>query len=90
VIPKKRQAATVVALTIGWDAAEVRECQYQPSRLSSPSVFAIGGRYFAVHATKPLHDLGGEWREHDDQFFTRGTQRKVWVSEVIYSEGDDQ
>ena len=86
----KKHAATVVAETIGWDVAEVRECQYKPSRLSSPSVFAIGDRYFAVHPTKPLHDVGGEWREHDDQFFTRGTQRKVWVSEVIYGGGDDK
>jgi len=82
VIPKKRQAATVVAETIGWDVSEVREYQYQPSRLSSPAVFAIGDRYFAVHPTKPRHDLGGEWREHDDQFFTRGTERKVWVLEA--------
>ena len=87
---QRKQAATVVAETIGWDVADVRECQYQPSRYSSPSVFAIGDRYFAVHSAKPRHDLGGEWREHDDQFFAKGTQRKVWVAEGIYINGGDQ
>ena len=76
----KKHAATVLAQTIGWCAIDVREYQYQPSRYSSPAVFAIGDTYLAVHSTKPSHDLGGEWHEHDDQFFTSGTQRRVWIS----------
>jgi hypothetical protein len=76
-----KRPATVIAETLGWDINEVLEYGYQ--RTASPRVYAIGQRYFAAHPTKPRHDVGGEWREHTDQFGARGTKMKVWVADAI-------
>ena len=72
-----KQAAHIIAESLGWDVADVRECRYQ--RYAIPAVYAIDDRYFAAHAGKPRHSVGGEWREHTDQFGARGTPRRVWV-----------
>jgi len=76
-----KRANTVIAETLGWDIKDVIECRYQ--KYSSPAVYSIGDRYFAAHPSKPKHkDVGGEWREHDDQFGARGTKNKVWVCDA--------
>jgi hypothetical protein len=74
-----KQAAHMLAETLGWDVAEVREYRYQ--RYVKPAVYSIASRYFAIHPSKPKHDdVGGEWELHTDQFGVRGTNYKVWVS----------
>ncbi len=76
-----KRANEVIAETLGWDIKDVSECRYQ--KYSSPAVYSIGDRYFAAHPSKPKHvDVGGEWREHSDQFGARGTNQKVWVCDA--------
>ena len=76
-----KRASEVIAETIGYDVKEMSEYRYQ--RYTRPAVYSIGDRYFAAHPTKPKHnDVGGEWREHSDQFGARGTDSKVWVCDV--------
>lgn len=72
-----KSAAEVIAETLGWDVAEVRDYRYQ--RYVNPAVYAIGERYFAAHVSKPRHDVGGAWEAHSDQFGARGTARVIWV-----------
>ena len=72
-----KRANTVIAESLGWDVKDVSECRYQ--RFVSPAVYSIGDRYFAAHTARPKHDVGGEWREHTDQFGARGTSMIIWV-----------
>lgn len=80
-----KRADMVIGETIGWDYKEVQEYRYQ--RYANPAVYAIGERYFAVHSSKPRHrDVGGEWREYEDQFGARNTNRKIWVCDAVSAE----
>jgi hypothetical protein len=76
-----KQTSHMLAETLGWDIADLRECRYQ--RYTLPKVYSIGDRYFAVHTSKPKHDdVGGYWELHTDQFGVRGTDYKIWVSQA--------
>lgn len=78
-MPAKR-AHTMIAETLGWDSREVSDHRYQG--YTAPSVYSIGNRYFAAHPTKPKHEVGGEWREHADQFGARGSSYIIWSADV--------
>lgn len=75
-----KRANEIIGEVIGWDLKEVSEYRYQ--KYTSPSVYSIGNRYFAVHKNKPKHEVGGEWKEHTDQWPCKDTDRKVWVCEM--------
>lgn len=74
-----KRANEILAETLGWDVREVSDYRYQ--KYTDPVVYSIGDRYFAVHATKPKHEVGKEWVMHTDQFGARGTPRSIWVCE---------
>lgn len=72
------RANYIIAASFGWDSRDVSEYRYQ--RYTSPSVYAIGDRYFAVSKTKPKHkDVGGEWMKHTDQFWAEKNGTTIWV-----------
>ena len=73
-----KRSNTILAETFGWDISEVSEYRYQ--RYTAPTVYAIGDQYFAVAKDKPKHTVGGEWRQHTDQFFA-APHTTVWVCE---------
>jgi hypothetical protein len=81
-----KQAHTIIAETLGWDSRELLEYRYQ--RYASPAVYAIGDRYYAVHRSKPKHEVGGEWRANVDQWAAMrsanadGTPRTIWVCDM--------
>lgn len=77
---KSKPAAEVIAWTFGWDVADVRDGLYQKFR--NPSVYVCGSDYFAVHKTKPKHDVGAEWEPYHEQFACEGTDRVLWVSKA--------
>jgi hypothetical protein len=85
---KRISQAELIASTLGQDVADVRDDQYQATRYSAPSVYAIGDQYYAAHPTKPRHEVAGEWRLHNDQFWCEryGTDKRVWVCDVEYEE----
>jgi hypothetical protein len=81
-----KRATTIIAETLGWDVKEVSEYRYQ--RYTNPAVYSIGDFYLAVHPTKPKHnDVGGEWREHTDQFGARDTMTTIWICDATLSTG---
>ena len=69
----------ILGATLCWDYKDVQDCRYQ--RYVNPAVYSIGDRYFAVHSSKPKHDVGQEWVEHTDQAFARNG-RKIWVCQA--------
>ena len=78
---KSKPAAEVIAWTFGWDVADVRDGLYQKFR--NPSVYVCGNDYYAVHKSKPKHDVGTEWEPHTEQFACEGTDRIIWISKAI-------
>ena len=72
---KKRQAREILAMYLGWDTTELRDCQYQYGRYSRP-VYVVGNDYFCVvrGSGKParlLREMDGEqfpWEEVKDAF----------------------
>jgi len=74
------QANEILAATLGWDVREVSEYRYQ--RYTAPNVYSIGDRYFAVHSSKPKHQVGQEWTIYNDQAFATGN-RKIWVANQL-------
>lgn len=76
-----KRADIILAETLGWDYKDVQECRYQ--RYVSPAVYSMGDRYFAVHPSKPKHEVGEPWSRHTDQFGARGTDRVIWVCDQV-------
>jgi len=83
---KRMSGKAVLAFAFGWDLSDVEEYRYQ--RYSSPSVYAIGDKYFAVSQKKPKHDVSGEWFEYKDEAATSGTDMKIWVA-MAHTSGAD-
>lgn len=76
-----QRADTAIAETLGWDVSEVREYQYQ--RYTNPAVYSIGQTYYAFNRSKPKHEVGQDWVLHPDQFASRNSKKKVWISSAI-------
>lgn len=61
---KRRTAAEIIGFHLGWDMREVSEYRYHPTRLASPSIYAMGDGYFAAPSdNKPPRNMPGDWRE---------------------------
>ncbi len=79
---KRMSHRLIVASTVGYDAAEIGEYRYQPTRTKDP-IYSIGDRYFSVTSGKPPRDeVGDEWRKHDDQFYAEKAGRVIWVCDL--------
>ena len=76
--PPRMRAYTLIATTIGWESKDVLDGHYQPSRLTSPSVFVCAGSYFAVSKTRPRHDF--DWKPHADQSVAAPRGTTIWVA----------
>ena len=57
---KRRTAAEIIATHIGYDMAEMSEYRYQPTRYSSPAIYAIGDTYYCAPSNGKLHK-GWDW-----------------------------
>jgi hypothetical protein len=54
-------AAEVIATHISYDLAEMSEYRYQPTRYSSPAIYAVGDQYYSAPMNDKLH-AGFKWR----------------------------
>ena len=77
-----KRSSTIIAETFGWDASEVAECAYQPTRIRSPLVYTVGDDYYACSQAKPKHVVGLPWELHPDQFWAGHAHTKMWRSKV--------
>ena len=75
-----KSAGGILAATLGWDVAEVREHRYQSTR-TSKLIFAIGDDYYMVTKTKPTWD-GLDWHQHPDQFWAWQNGTILWVAKM--------
>lgn len=72
------RSSTVIASTLGLDAAEIGDYHYQPSRLARPAVYSIGDCYYACGVRMPRH-AEYEWTPHPDQFWAKQCKTVLWV-----------
>lgn len=71
---------TIIASTLGIDAADIGEYRYQSTRTKQP-IFAINDRYFTVSKAEPK-DKEYKWQRLDDQFFAEKGGTVIWFAEV--------
>lgn len=71
-----KRAGTIIAETLGIDAAEIASYRYQSTQTSQP-VYAIGDSYYAVSASVPKV-TEFEWKPLEDQFWATRSQTVIW------------
>lgn len=71
-----KQAGTIIAETLGMDAAEIGEYRYQSTRTRHP-VYAIGDGYYSVSKTTP-NVSGYKWEPLKDQFWAAQQGTIIW------------
>ena len=76
---KRRTAAEIIGFHFCWDARDVSETRYQPTRYATPAVYVIGDDYYAAPSNNspPKYDLGKPWAEIAEHY-----GRKIFCSEM--------
>ena len=70
-------AAAIIAGTIGFDAADIKDYRYQYRHTGKLAIYAVGQEYFTVSKTKP--DWSGlKWEPCKDQFWAEQAGTTVW------------
>ena len=59
-----KTAAEIIGFHLGWDMRDVSETRYQPTRLASPSIYAISDEFYyaAPSSNTPPKNMKGDWR----------------------------
>jgi hypothetical protein len=85
--------ATIAATALGWDAAEMADARYQPSRFYTVPVWSAGDGFITVATLAELSRMdqrgggaeGWKWEPHRDNYAQRLAQamsppRMVWIT----------
>lgn len=85
--------ATIAATALGWDAAEMSDARYQPSRFYTVPVWSVGDGFITVATRAELARMdqrgggaeGWNWEPHPDQYaqrlaFAMNPHRTVWIT----------
>ena len=60
---KRRTAPEIIGAHFGWDMADVSDCRYQPTRFTSPGVYAIGEDMVCAPSGAQKPPKAWTWRE---------------------------
>ena len=72
-----KRAGTIIAETLGMDAAGIEEYRYQSTRTKQP-VYAIGDNYYTVSKAIPAVP-GYKWEPLADQFWAARENTVIWT-----------
>jgi hypothetical protein len=85
--------ATIAATALGWDAAEMADARYQPTRFYNVPVWSAGDGFITVATSAELARMdqrgggaeGWNWELHPDHYAqglaqTMNPRRLVWIT----------